>query len=70
MLELALVVIGFAVGLVVGRRFALLVAVAFGLWIGFATEVDAVPPWFLGLGYGVLAGAGILVGVAVRRSLR
>jgi len=68
--ELALVVIGFVAGLAAGRWPALLLAVALGVWVGLASSVDEVPPWFLGLGYGVLAGAGIVAGVLVRRSRR
>jgi hypothetical protein len=67
--ELALVAIGLVAGLVVGRWWALLLAVALGVWIFMASEVE-VPAWLLGLGYGVLAGAGIVAGVLVRRSLR
>ena len=70
MVELALVAIGLVAGLVIGRWWALLLAVALSVWIFLVSEVDEVPPWLLGLGYGVLAGAGIVVGVLVRRSLR
>jgi hypothetical protein len=68
--ELALVVIGFCIGLAAGRWFALLAAVAAGVWVGLVTEVDEVPAWFLGLEYGVVGAAGIAAGVLVRRSLR
>jgi hypothetical protein len=68
--ELVLIVIGVVVGLAVGRWWVLLAAVALGVWIGLVSEVDEVAPWFLGLGYGVLAGAGIVVGVLVRGRLR
>lgn len=63
MVELVLIVV---VGLAVGRWWALLAAVALGVWIGLVSGVDAVAPWLLGLGYGVLAGAGIVVGVLAR----
>jgi hypothetical protein len=68
-LELALVAIGLVVGLAVGRWWALLTAVALGVWIALVSEVE-VPPWLLGLGYCVLSGAGIALGVLIRRSLR
>ena len=68
--ELALILIGLIVGAAVERWWALLAAVALGVWIFLVTEVDEVPPWFLGLAYGVLAGAGVAAGVLVRRSLR
>jgi hypothetical protein len=51
---------------VVGRWWALLAAVALGVWIGLVEEVE-VPGWFLGAGYAVLAAGGIALGVAVRR---
>ena len=66
MVELVLIAIGVVVGLAVGRWWALLAAVALGVWIGLVREFDAVAPWLLGLGYGVLAGAGIVVGVLAR----
>jgi hypothetical protein len=68
--ELVLIAFGVIVGLAVGRWWALLAAVALGAWIGLVSEVDEVAPWFLGLGYGVLAGAGIVAGVLVRGRLR
>jgi hypothetical protein len=56
---------GFAVGLALGR-WALLLAVGVGLWIGISEEVE-VPGWFLGAAYGLLGVLG--VGVLVRRGL-
>ena len=62
--------IGFAIGLIVGRWWALLAGVGFAIWIGVSTDVDEVPPWFLALGYGALTVGAIAGGVAVRRGLR
>jgi hypothetical protein len=61
---------GVAVGFIVGRWWALAAAVGAGLWIGLKTEVDEVPPWFLGLAYASFAAAGICAGVLARRRLR
>jgi len=55
-------VLGFVVGLLVGRWWALAAALAAGVWITLSTGVDEVPPWFLGLVYGGFAGAGIALG--------
>jgi hypothetical protein len=67
---IALVIVaGFVLGLAVGRWWALLAAVAAGLWITSATDVE-VPDWFLGLAYATIAAAGISAGIMVRRSLR
>jgi hypothetical protein len=41
--------------------------VGFGAWVGFSTEVDAVPAWFLGLGYAAIMSAVIVGGVVVGR---
>jgi hypothetical protein len=54
-------------GLVVGRWWALVVAVGLGTWIALSTSVDAVPPWFLGTAYAALAGVGITAGVGWRK---
>jgi hypothetical protein len=59
---------GLAVGLVLGRWWALLTSVAVGLWIGLSNEVD-VPGWYLGLVYAALSGLGIAAGVLLRRRL-
>jgi hypothetical protein len=69
--ELAAVLIGggIVLGLLVGRWWALLLAAALGVWISQATEVEAVPGWYLGLVYALLGAAGITAGVLVRRRL-
>jgi hypothetical protein len=59
---------GLVLGLLVGRWWALLGAVGFGLWIGLSEEVE-ISGWFFGLAAGVLALVGIGVGVALRRAL-
>jgi hypothetical protein len=60
---------GVIVGLAVGRWWALSVAAAVGIWIGFTTKVE-VGGLFLGTMYGLLAAAGITLGVLLRRRLR
>lgn len=56
-----------AVGLVVGRWWALGFAVAFGAWVAATTDVEV--PVAAGLGMGLWAAAGIAAGVAIRRAL-
>ena len=68
-MELALFGAGLAVGLVVGRWWALLAPVGFGVWVGLVTEVE-VGGWFLGTAYAVICGAGTAAGVGVRKSIR
>jgi hypothetical protein len=69
-LYLILVVGGLIVGFVTGRLWALAAAGALAVWTATASEVDEVPGWYLGLAYGLLSGAGVVVGVLARRSLR
>jgi hypothetical protein len=57
---------GFAVGLILGRWWALLACVGVGLWIGVSEEVE-VPGWFLGFAYAGLSGLGVAGGVMLRR---
>ena len=63
-------VIGAIVGLVVGRWWALLAALAVFVWIYTETGVDEVPHWALALMYAGVAAAGIAAGVACRAALR
>ena len=63
-----LALIGAAWGFLVGRWWALIAALPVALWIMQVSEVDEVPPWFLGLGYGVVSVLGIAAGVTTRRS--
>jgi hypothetical protein len=65
-----IVLVGLVLGLIVGRWWILAAAVGIGAYITVMSEVDEVPPWFLGAAYAALAGAGIAVGVAVRTRLR
>jgi hypothetical protein len=65
-LYLLLIGAGLAVGLVLGRWWALLASAGIGLWIGLTEEVE-VPGWYLGLGYAALSGLGIALGVLLRR---
>ena len=69
MLLLLLVVVGFVIGFIVARWFALVAPAAFGVYIAVASGVDEVPPWFLGLLYGVVAALAVAGGVLVRRRL-
>ena len=69
MVYLVAIAIAFAIGLVVGRWWALLAGIGFAIWIGISTDVDEVPPWLLALGYGVLTVGGIAAGVVARRAL-
>jgi hypothetical protein len=61
--------LGVVVGVLVGRWWALVAALAVDAWITLSTGVDEVPPWLLGLAYGVLTGAGIVLGIVLRRSV-
>jgi hypothetical protein len=63
----ATLVLGFLLGLVVNRWWALAAAVGVGIWIWSSTGVDEVPHWFLACLYGGVAAIGIAGGVAVRR---
>lgn len=67
---LILVVGGLILGLAVGRWWTLVAAVGIGTWIAVVSEVDEVPPWFLGAAYAVLAASAIAVGVVVRKRTR
>jgi hypothetical protein len=66
MLASGLIVAGFVLGIVIGRWWALLPAVAFGLWAGTTEEVE-VSGRVIGLGYRGLSGLGVASGVAARR---
>ena len=66
---LVLVAAGLLVGLLIGRWWALLLAVAFGIWIAVTEEVE-VGGALLGVGYGGIAGFGIALGVALRTYAR
>ena len=70
MLYLILVLAGLILGLAVGHWWSLVAAVGIGSWIAVVSEVDEVPPWFLGAAYAVLAACRIAVGVVVRQRTR
>jgi hypothetical protein len=59
----ALLLGGLVVDFLAGRWWASVVPVAFGIWVGAESDVDVVPPWFLGFAYALMGVLGILVGV-------
>jgi uncharacterized membrane protein YccC len=69
-LYLILVVAGLILGLAVGRWWTLVAAAGIGVWVAVASEVDEVPPWFLGAAYAVLAASAIAVGIVLRKRTR
>jgi hypothetical protein len=68
-IEALAVVVPFGLGFIVGRWWALLGPAAFGVWIGFTTDVE-VPHWFLGAAAAVASAIPVVVGVAMRRAYR
>jgi len=56
-------------GLVVGRWWALVAALAFAAWAWVTLDVE-VPDWVLALGYGGIAAIGIAIGVLIRKRAR
>jgi hypothetical protein len=64
------VVVGFALGLAIGRWWTLIAAIAAWMWIWSSTGVDEVPHWFLGLLYGGATAIGIAAGVALTSRTR
>jgi len=64
---LILVVGGLILGLAVGRWWTLVAAAGIGIWVATVSEVDEVPPWFLGAAYAALAAFAIAVGIVVRK---
>jgi hypothetical protein len=67
---LILIAVGAALGLVIGRWWTIAAAVVPGVWVATVTDVDEVPPWFLGVGYAGLFAIGAAVGVALRKAPR
>ncbi len=61
-----LIVVGFVLGVTVGRWWSLAAAAAVGLWIGIESKLE-VPGWYLGLASGAVAGLSISAGIIVRR---
>jgi ABC-type multidrug transport system permease subunit len=68
MLPFVLIVAGFVLGFATGRWWALVGALALGLWVGMTEEVE-VPGLIIGLYIGLPAGLGIASGVVSRRLL-
>ena len=66
-MPLAIVLVGFCIGVLVGRWWALVAAIAVGVWIASTSDVDEVSPAFLGTAYAVLSAVGIGVGILIRR---
>lgn len=62
----ALLVGGFVLGMSLGRWWALIGAVAVGIYFGIWSEVE-VPGWYYGLASAFVTGASTTVGVLVRR---
>jgi hypothetical protein len=60
--------LGFVAGLAIGRWWALSLAVIPVVVVGTNVHVE-VPTWFLAIGSGVIAMAGIAAGIAARRVL-
>jgi hypothetical protein len=60
--------VGLLIGLVVGRWWALLAAVAWGVYVAAESEVE-LPPGVLALFDMIVAAAGIAAGVMIRRRL-
>ena len=63
-----LALVSVAWGMLIGRWWAVAAAVAPALWIAQVSEVDEVPPSFLGCAYGVVSVICIAGGVAARQS--
>jgi hypothetical protein len=51
----------------VARWWALIAPAAFAIYIAIVSEVDEVPPWFLGALYGIVGAAGVAAGILLRR---
>ena len=68
MLPFVLIVAGFLLGIALGRWWALLAALALGLWVGMTEEVE-VPGSVIGVYVGGPAALGIASGVVMRRLL-
>jgi hypothetical protein len=73
-LEIAIALIGVIPGLLIGRWWALLLAVPFGIWFAtldwgfvFENSDSGGPYWGIGAIAGLLFAGGIAVGVIIRR---
>ena len=63
---MGLIGIGFVLGLLVGRWWALVAAAGLGLWAGLSEELE-LDGWFLGAVYAILPAVGITAGILARR---
>jgi hypothetical protein len=68
-IEPVLIAVGFILGLLVGRWWAVTPAVGFGVWVAIASHLDEVPGWLLGIWYGAIGCMGVVTGIAVRRAI-
>jgi hypothetical protein len=72
MLVFALLVLGFLAvsllfGLIIGRWWACLGAIAVGVALTLREDDGEIPGWFIGVAYAVLTGLGIAAGVSLRK---
>jgi hypothetical protein len=67
LLPALLLVVGLVLGLVVARWWALIAPVAFAVYVAIESEVDELPPWLLGVLYGLVGAVGVAAGVLLRR---
>jgi hypothetical protein len=63
----ALLLGGLVTGFLAGRWWASVAPLAFGVWVAAVSDVDEVPPWFLGLAYALVGVLGVPFGVVLRR---
>ena len=67
---MVVIVLGLALGFVVGRWTALITGVIFAIWVGIAAEADELKPWReIVVKYAVVAAAAVAAGVLGRRQL-
>jgi hypothetical protein len=62
-----LILVGLLTGFVVGRWWALAAPAAFSVYVAAVSGVDEVPPWFLGVLYGLVCAAAVGAGILTRR---
>jgi hypothetical protein len=68
MVPFVIIVAGFALGVAIGRWWALLAALALGLFAGVTDETE-LADWAMGIFFGLTAALGIVSGVVTRRLL-
>jgi hypothetical protein len=64
--DIITLVVAFCFGLFVGRWWALIGAVAFGVWVGFTYESE-VSGWFIGLVWAAIIAVPVVAGVGARK---